>query len=336
MAAAAAAAAVMLAINTGAVATMVALQRGRSLQTSWRNVLAAALPEAAGDYVLGFLVAWAIARDPWLLLPVAGGAAVVRQAVWGRAALAQREVELAQRESEASALRRADRLKDEFLGTISHELRTPLTVVCGFTELLLRRRPAFDPATHNQISYISDSGKHLARLVDDLLDFARLQRGALPVEPRSVDLAPLLARSVDELRARPGAERLATELPPALPAVADPERVTQIATNLLTNALKYAPEGPIILRAGTAPGGDAMVRVEVEDAGPGIAAGEQARIWEKFYRCASSSPGGAGIGLSVVRALAEAQGGAVGLWSAPGRGSRFWFDLPAATAGAGD
>jgi two-component system sensor histidine kinase KdpD len=249
---------------------------------------------------------------------------------------AQRE--LAAREAEATALRELDRLKNVFLSTISHELRTPLTVVHGHAQLLAERARALTPtAVEAQAGRILAASTQLTRLVQDLLDFARLERGEVAVRPHDDDLAPVLGQTLADLRRQPGGERLVAELPPSLPAYADPTRVAQVVANLLDNALKYAPEGPIVLR-GRATGEPAeAVRIEVEDQGPGIPPGEQPRVWERFFRGAGVAElhpaRGSGIGLAVVKALVEAQAGRVGLESAPGRGARFWIELPAAGAG---
>ena len=178
------------------------------------------------------------------------------------------------------------------------------------------------------------------------MEFARVERGEVVVQPTDFDLAPLLRDVLAEFHGRPGGGRLLGEVPPHLPVHADPARVTQVVANLVENALKYAPEGPIVLRAqppagarqaaGVAPEAQpvSLIRVEVADSGPGIPKREQPRVWEKFYRgqrvVAHHLAGGTGIGLAVVKALVEAQGGRVGLDSIPGRGATFWFELPAA------
>jgi signal transduction histidine kinase len=330
--AAGAAAAGMFVGNTTAVATMVALQRGERPWRVWRAARRADLPAAAGDYLLGFLLAWALPREPWLLVPLAAGAAVVYQALARWAALLQREAAVARQAGEATALRELHRLKDEFLGTVSHELRTPLTVVCGFAELLQAQGDALPPAARGMVGHLADGTARLARLVDDLLEFTHAQRGALAVRPVAVDLVPVLAAVLTGFRLQPGGERLVAALPATLPAVADPVRVAQATANLVGNALKYAPQGPITLRAGPGAGPPATVRVAVEDHGPGIPVPEQGRVWEQFYRggAARGAAPGTGIGLAVVKALLEAQRGRVGLASAPGRGSSFWLELPAA------
>ncbi|MDQ3702444.1 MAG: HAMP domain-containing histidine kinase [Chloroflexota bacterium] len=219
----------------------------------------------------------------------------------------------------------------EFLGTVCHELRTPLTVVCGYSELLLTQGPPLEPAAARMVERIEAASGQLARLVDDLLDFSRIERGELVVHSTDFDVVPVLQEVVDGFRHLPGAARVHVDLPHSLPVHGDTVRIAQSTANFLSNALKYAPQGSITLRAIVT--GTATVRVEVEDSGPGIPQAEQGRVWETFYRSGdlarAGSARGTGIGLAVVKALVEAQGGAVGLCSAPGEGSRFWFDLPA-------
>src|SRR5262249_38065350 len=139
----------------------------------------------------------------------------------------------------------------------------------------------------------------------------------------------------------PGGQRVRADLPRRLPAYADGARVAQVTANLLDNALKYAPEGPIVVQARrvsnvrgpAARTGPPAVHAQGTDHGPGVPLEEQSRLWEKFYRggrfAGLGAVPGSGIGLAVARALVEAQGGQIGLESRPGEGACFWFELPA-------
>ena len=234
------------------------------------------------------------------------------------------------------ALRELDRLKSDLLATISHELRTPLTIVHGYAQRLKARAGADDAAAVEAIAErILAGSTQLTHLVEDLVDFGRMERGEVRVDPQTVDLVPTLRDVVAAFQSREGGARLEAFLPAALPARADPARVAQAVANLVENAVKYAPKERIVVRAAPAAG---MVRVEVADQGPGIPPKEQPRVWEKFYRGSSTAAlnraRGAGIGLAVVKALVEAQGGRVGLTSVPGRGACFWFELPASGGAA--
>ncbi|MDQ3702853.1 MAG: HAMP domain-containing histidine kinase, partial [Chloroflexota bacterium] len=241
--------------------------------------------------------------------------------------------ELAKREAEAAALRELDRLKDEFLRTISHELRTPLTLVHGYAELLHTRASLPDESTQRMVARIYSGSIQLIRLVEDLLDFARIERGELAVQAQDFDLVPALRDLLTAFQRGSTAGRLTLLAPPTLFVHADPARMSQVVSNLIENAIKYAPQGRITLRARTS---SDTVCVEVQDEGPGILPAEQARVWEKFYRgsqvVGQNGIPGSGIGLAVVRALVEAQGGSVGLRSVSGQGACFWIEVPAAKA----
>ncbi|HEX2034707.1 MAG TPA: GAF domain-containing sensor histidine kinase [Chloroflexota bacterium] len=250
--------------------------------------------------------------------------------------LARQAEELARREAEAKALRELDELKNELLSTISHELRTPLTVVHGYAQRLQAGARHFNAAAVERMaSLMLSNSQQLVRLVQDLVDFARLGHGEVLVQPVRYDLVPQLLELLASFRHQTGGQRLVADLPPALPVYADGARVEQIVANLLDNALKYAPHGPIVLRAR---GSADTVLVEVEDEGPGIPPHEQSRVWEKLFRgtgvAGLNIVRGSGIGLAVVKALVEAQSGRVGLQSALGSGSRFWFELPIGPPGA--
>ncbi|MBI2941069.1 MAG: HAMP domain-containing histidine kinase [Chloroflexi bacterium] len=253
---------------------------------------------------------------------------------------AERE-RLARQVAEADALRNLNRLKDELLTTISHELRTPLSVVMGYAELLAMRPDDFGSERCRMMTNeIYTAAATLTRLVNDLLEFSHLERGQLNVQPRPVNLVPVVRHTVGGFRLSPSGERVSVELPETLWAQADPERTGQVVGNLLENALRYAPTDTILVRGGS--DGD-QVWIEVVDHGPGIAPEEQPRVWEKFYRGAGVAglniARGTGLGLAMVKALAEAQWGTVTLESAPGRGSTFRLTLPAASGGveqAGD
>ncbi len=241
---------------------------------------------------------------------------------------------LAQQEAEAAALRDLDRLKNELLSTVSHELRTPLTVIYGYAQRLQARATVLDAATIAEMGgRIQASAARLKRLIDDLLDFASLERQALRLQLEPFDLVALLREVVAGFRQQPGGRRLQTRLPTHLPVYADRARVAQVVSNLLVNALTYALTGRVTVRA--MPDGT-VARVEVRDRGPGIAPEEQARVWQKFVRGTQVArfdlAPGSGIGLALVKALVEAQGGRVGLESTPGRGACFWFELPLSAA----
>lgn len=245
--------------------------------------------------------------------------------------LASQAEELSRREAEATALRELDRLKDQFIAMISHELRTPLSLVFGYAELLQTQINSLDtPTMEAMVGKIRIGAEQLTRLVDDLLDFARIERGEIVVRPEDFDLAPVLRELVYALRSQPHGDQIELDVPARLPVHGDRTRVAQAVSHLLGNALKYAPAGPVALRAVAAEG---VVRVEVEDQGPGISAAEQPRVWDKFYRGVAVSElnvsRGTGIGLAIVKTMVEAQRGRVGLRSVPGEGACFWFELPA-------
>lgn len=235
----------------------------------------------------------------------------------------------------AAATRRlaeADRMKSEFVAIASHELRTPLTALQGFSELLVVR--PFTPDEVRRIGEIIRSEtERLARIVSDLLDLSRLERG-LPLTLRRARVAVEEAiTGALALFSRPRAtHRFEVDCAGPLPAVdADPDAVDRILKNLVANAIKYSPPGSCVrVRARPAAGG---VEVAVEDEGEGIDAAELARVFEPYYRApgAARSVPGAGLGLAVVKALVDAHGGSIRAESVPHRGTRMAFVLPAAS-----
>lgn len=228
-----------------------------------------------------------------------------------------------------------DRLKSELIGSVSHELRTPLHAIRAYTELLqeeLTENLDDDQALY--LKRIAESAVRLQAQIDDLLDVARLEGGALrmrfqPMDPREVVAAVLGTLT---LQARGKAVALAVEVPGDLPViVADEERVNQVALNLVGNALKFTPPGGTVRLVLSH--ADGWLRGEVRDSGPGVQPAEQALIFEKFYQSSGADTrhfGGAGLGLAIARGIVEAHEGQIGVESVPGQGATFWFVLPIA------
>jgi signal transduction histidine kinase len=245
--------------------------------------------------------------------------------------LARREAER-QRESALAALREADARKDDFLALIAHELRNPLAPVRAAAELM--RMGATDPAQLRRTSdIISRQVDHMVHLVDDLLDLSRVSRGLITLEKAPVDLAAAVADALEQARPMVAGRRhrLDTELPDAHPSVlGDHKRLVQVVANLLTNAAKYTPEGGHIRLALGVSAHEAELRVQ--DNGIGIDASLLPRVFDAFIqgtRSAGRAEGGLGLGLALVKRLAELHGGTVAAYSAgPGQGSTFVLVLP--------
>ncbi|MFO0589460.1 MAG: response regulator [Polyangiaceae bacterium] len=243
----------------------------------------------------------------------------------------ERELVTARREAEA-----ANRAKSEFLASISHELRTPLNAVLGFAQLLLRDRR--EPLTERQremVKQIYGGGDHLLRLIDDVLDLARIDAKGIAISPEPVSVDDALSevfRTLQPAAFEAGVELLRAEVPERLPAIdADRGRFLQILMNLGSNAIKYNRRGGAVTFAASEEG--PLVRVTVSDTGLGVAAEHQAQLFQPFFRAGQEAGPieGTGIGLAISRRLAEMMGGAVGFCSASGVGSEFWVEIPAHT-----
>jgi len=226
------------------------------------------------------------------------------------------------------------RLMGHFMANISHEFRTPLTAVAASVELLLEEADDLSPGELQQLLNSLHLGLlSLQTLVDNLIESASIETGHFRVSPRAAELSEIIVEAVAIMR--PLLEKyeqsLDVQLPPDLPLVrADPRRSTQVIVNLLSNANKYAPAGShIALR--TAKEGN-HIKVEIIDRGPGIPDKYRDEIFRRFAYLVqedqASAQYGAGLGLSVVKAIVEAQNGTVGLADNPKGGSVFWFTLP--------
>ncbi len=243
---------------------------------------------------------------------------------------------LYQREEEnrqlLAQLREADRQKDEFLAILAHELRNPLHPIRGALELLCLSRQ-LDADARLSCDVIDQQVSHLARLIDDLLDVARITRDKLELRKEKLHLADVLRSAVESSRAflQLHGHRASVVLPPATVQLeGDPVRLTQVFVNLLNNAAKYTPEGGKILVSASAQADRAVV--SVKDSGIGIPSDKLPQIFEKFYqidRALERSDSGLGLGLTLVRRLVELHGGTVEARSeGSGKGSEFIVSLP--------
>lgn len=223
---------------------------------------------------------------------------------------------------------RRDRARNDLVSTVSHELRSPLTSVKGFTKTLLAKWERFtDEQRRQMLAVVNEDADRVTRLLGELLDVSRIDAGRLQVARRMVDAGEVAARVADRL----GGED--DELPRAItiaiggavpPLYADPDKLEQVFTNLIENALKYT-DGAITVSAGVDGG---AVRFTVADDGPGMADSELDRIFTKFWRRPGERRHGTGLGLYITRGLVEAHGGEVWAESEPDGGSQLHFTLP--------
>jgi len=243
----------------------------------------------------------------------------------------QREAFLKQT-AETEALRAVDQMKSDFLAAMSHDFRSPLTVVRGAVELLLGERPGALTAGQRELAESAERNVlRLEEFTEDLLEMARLEQGAVALEPEDLDMRALLTEIVadHQILAKQRRQWFALDAPPdTMKVSADRGRLRQALSNLVGNAIKYAPNGtPINVRAERQNG---LFRIAVSDHGPGIPPEERGHMFEKFFRGrgVGSTPG-AGLGLSIARSLVVLHGGTLDYEDTPGGGSTFVVRLPA-------
>ncbi len=291
--------------------------------TGWR--LAVAAPDAGiGSAMLGWLLA-AGALSAMLL----GLGLAVRLSTRHRLAEEARSAIHAEQLARAAEL---ERRRADLLATVSHELRTPLTGLLGYTDMLSRAE--LPPVPRSWVEQQRRAGEALLALVGDVLDFARLEEGAVALEDTDVDLFELLNDCAGLMRAvaQQKSLGLVLRIDPGLPrwARGDPLRLRQVVTNLLGNAIKYTKTGEVLLFARLVARPERL-EIAVADTGIGIGQEELPRVFERFERGsdeAARGVGGSGLGLAISRRLVTAMGGAIAAESTPGVGSRFSFRIP--------
>ena len=229
-----------------------------------------------------------------------------------------------------------DQMKSDFVSAVSHDLRSPLTSIYGFAETLLRQDVEFGEGERRTfLSYIASESERLTRIVDTLLNVARVDTGDLQVQLARIDVGRVLSEVVEAAAAvSVNGHEFVVDLGDGGPleAEADREKVRQILDQLIENAVKFSPRGAkVTLAARRRP--DA-VEVQVADEGIGIPDAQQARIFTKFFRGDPGGPEGTGLGLYIAQGLVNAMGGRIWVDSAEGKGSSFTFELPLAPPGA--
>ena len=250
------------------------------------------------------------------------------QALTDRLEALQAERErLAEEATRVAVLEQVDEQRAALLRSVSHDLRTPLSVIQAVTSDL-RAGPGYDATTRDELlDLVLDEAQRLDRIVANLLSLSRIETGALRPERQAVELGELISACAARLERLFAHAPVKLELGDDLPlADADYSQIDQVVTNLLQNAARHAPDGSTIL-VGAEPGEHGLIRVFVEDEGPGIPEGVGDRIFDAFWHGDDSSS--SGIGLAICKAIVEAHGGAIHVESSPGQGARFVFTLPA-------
>lgn len=230
-----------------------------------------------------------------------------------------------------------DQLKSEFVSIASHELLTPTAAIEGYLSMILDEKMAnVDPKAEVYLRKVQTSTRRLAELVKDLLSVSRIESGKIAINKQSIQLEDSIKEAVDEIKVRADQASIKLQyLAPAHPlpkVLADPDRVAQIITNLVSNAIKYnKPKGSITVSADADP---KQITVKVADTGIGIAPNHLPHLFEKFYRVHDDSAAaervGTGLGLFITKAIVELQGGKISVQSEVGKGSAFSFSVPLA------
>jgi putative tryptophan/tyrosine transport system substrate-binding protein len=231
-------------------------------------------------------------------------------------------------------LKELDRMKSDFVSHVSHELRTPLTAIKGAVDLVLREMAG--PLTEKQIHYLTrvrSNTQHLAGLINDLLDLSKIESGRIEVKSSRVSLTGLVHEVVEALRPVAVEKVIALESTIREPSIlvwVDRDKINQVLTNLIGNAIKFTPvQGRVTVS--TSRNGEESVQVSVSDTGPGVPPDEREKIFAKFYQVAEvngENSKGTGLGLAISKALVELHGGKIWVESEPSRGSTFSFTLP--------
>ncbi len=327
------------ALSTSFDALMTGMQDGTraAYEESWEGELMAMI--AAGVGIAVILVLWTAIVIDWMR-QTRQARRLHRIAEQATARLAELnddlELRVAERTAELEEARiraeAANQAKSDFLGTMSHELRTPLNGVLGMATVL--GHTALDEKQKGMLGVIEASGHTLLALMNDILDFARLENGSVEIarEPFPADEA--LERALRKHRADAEAKGLdlACEFTPAARQVliGDENRLRQLTGNLLANAIKFTEQGGVTLSADYA---DGRLHVSIADTGCGVAPDIAEAIFDRFSQGDNSvrrRHGGAGLGLALARELVSAMDGRIGVRSAPGEGAEFWFELPMA------
>ena len=228
--------------------------------------------------------------------------------------------------------KRLERLKDDFVATVSHELRTPLTSIAGSLGLLANTGERLAPQAARLVQIALASSERLVRLINGILDIEKIESGNLPFDMRRIRLYPLVAQTIESMRGFAAAYSVQISLDPECQDCevrADPDRLAQVVTNLLANAIRFSPsdqEVVVTIRKATD-----VIRVSVRDRGPGIPDAFKPRIFEKFAQADNTDArkkGGTGLGLSIAKEIINRLGGEIGFDDAPGGGTSFHFELP--------
>lgn len=225
--------------------------------------------------------------------------------------------------------READNIKSTFISIISHELRTPVALIKGYVSTLRREDADWDRAiVDNSLEVIEEEADHLTSLIEDLLDASRLQSGGISVKRADINLPEMVRQLVERFSSQTQFHHITAEFPPDFPILlADEDRIRQVISNLITNAIKYAPDGEIKITGMTRPD---QVIVSVSDDGPGIDPNDLPHVFDRFYRApqAVRKTKGAGLGLYLARAIIEAHGGRIWVESKNHSGAQISFSLP--------
>lgn len=241
------------------------------------------------------------------------------------------ETEVKQQLAELMRAGEIDRARGQFVNAVSHELRTPLTTILGYAELLEEGVGGLlNEAQSQYLKQIVEGALRQEQVVNDLLDYARSEAGTFQLRWMELDFRAKLLEIVDSLQPQAQRARVSLELVPMaqpLMITGDPQRIGQVLTNLISNAIKFSePQAAVLIRAGW-DGED--LRCEIQDFGPGIAAEDIPKLFQLFSQLEGGRRrGGTGLGLAISRTIVEAHGGKIGVRSEMGQGSTFWFTLP--------
>jgi signal transduction histidine kinase len=301
------------------------------------DVLRPILQAGAIGLVVSILLAWLVSR--WVAAPLQGmskAALAVADGDYRQTLQLNGPQEVQNLASSFNAMvdkvQTSQQIQRDFLANVSHELKTPLTSIQGFAQAMLDGAVADGEARNHAAGVIFEESDRLRRLVEDLLDLARIDAGQIEFKRQPVDMSALLGRVVDKL-VLPAKEKgvvLESRLRELPPMIGDGDRLAQVFTNLVDNAIKHTPMGRKVVVHGDASQG--WISIHVDDSGAGIPNEDLSRIFERFYQVDKARRGGkdrgVGLGLAISRQIVETHGGRIVAQSSVGKGSRFTVQLP--------